>query len=401
MEVLDSLSDFLHENPQRSFTIVLAVMLLVYYIRTVAKVPLLACRNGKFSSFLAQHCPVLQQKYWPTIWCFESRLQTVFASVLRTSIPQLQYKREAISLSDGGEVSLDWMESTAPFEGEEEFRPTIILLPGLTGDSNSNYLRTLVQQARKTGYRSVVFNNRGRGGIQLKTPRTYSAANFDDLHEVVCHINKKYPSSPLYAAGISLGGIILGNYLCNVGKDIKLRAAMLISVVYNIPDGCRSLEQPVLNLMLNRHLANSLKASVKAYTAMFGKKIDMDVVLRSRTVREFDASYTSKMFGYEDVDAYYDAASLYTRLHNIAIPTLCLSAADDPFQPAASLPIESAKLSSNVAMVVTTRGGHIGFLEGFLPIGTTFLDRLFTEYITALLHHSDQLCHQGEGDVAD
>lgn len=59
----------------------------------------------------------------------------------------------------------------------------------------------------------------------------------------------------------------------------------------------------------------------------------MTQVLKSRTIKEFDTNFTSKHFGFKDVDHYYDEATLHNKLHKIAVPLLCLSAADDPFQP--------------------------------------------------------------------
>jgi len=56
-------------------------------------------------------------------------------------------------------------------------------------------------------------------------------------------------------------------------------------------------------------------------------------LVQSRTIREFDSKFTCKAFGYSDTNEYYSDASLHTKLHQFQIPTLCLSAADDPFQP--------------------------------------------------------------------
>lgn len=56
--------------------------------------PILACSNGKFKDFLLAHVPILQEKYWPTLWCFESRAQTVLASLLRSRLlPSIKYRR--------------------------------------------------------------------------------------------------------------------------------------------------------------------------------------------------------------------------------------------------------------------------------------------------------------------
>lgn len=54
---------------------------------------------------------------------------------------------------------------------------------------------------------------------------------------------------------------------------------------------------------------------------------------QSKTIKEFDANFTSKHFGFEDVEHYYRTATLHDKLHKITTPILCLSAADDPFQP--------------------------------------------------------------------
>lgn len=107
---------------------------------------------------------MLQMKFWPTFWCVESRAQTVFASLLRQQVlPKLDYRRELLTLKDGGEIALDWMENNC-----EENSPVILILPGLTGASQSEYIKCLVIAGNNMGARIVVFNNRGLGGVALK-----------------------------------------------------------------------------------------------------------------------------------------------------------------------------------------------------------------------------------------
>lgn len=68
------------------------------------------------------------------------------------------------------------------------------------------------------------------------------------------------------------------------------------------------------------------------------------------------------------------------------MPTLCLSAADDPFQPLDAIPIKAAEECSHVAIVITARGGHIGFLEGWWPsVKEQFMSRLFAEFFSKAL----------------
>lgn len=110
-----------------------------------------------------------------------------------------------LSLKDGGEVALDWLEN-----GCAEDAPLIIILPGLTGESQAEYIKCLITVANQRGIRCVVFNNRGLGGVTLKTPRLYCAANCEDISEVVNHVHKKHPNVKKGATGISMGGLILG-----------------------------------------------------------------------------------------------------------------------------------------------------------------------------------------------
>lgn len=108
--------------------------------------------------------------------------------------------------------------------------------------------------------------------------------------------------------------------------------------------------------------------------------------LQCKTIKEFDALFTSKQFGYAHVDDYYSDATLHNKLHYITVPLLCLSAADDPFQPLDAIPIKPAEESTHVAIVVTARGGHIGFLQGWWPSSKEeYMGRLFVEFFSTAL----------------
>jgi len=58
----------------------------------------------------------------------------------------------------------------------------------------------------------AVLNNRGLGGVPLKTPRTYCATNNEDVREVITHLKNKFPGVKLLAIGTSLGGYNYLNY---------------------------------------------------------------------------------------------------------------------------------------------------------------------------------------------
>uniref|UniRef100_T1H0E7 AB hydrolase-1 domain-containing protein n=1 Tax=Megaselia scalaris TaxID=36166 RepID=T1H0E7_MEGSC len=237
--------DYLSNIPRWHMFSFAVISYVVYYLIQVVKRPILVVSDGEFKNFLQKNIPTLENKFWPTFWCFESRAQTVFASILRGKImPTINYDREVLTLKDGGEVALDWSS-----EGCEENSPVIIILPGLTGASHAEYIKLLVIAANSSGIRTVVFNNRGLGGLELKTPRLYCAAKTDDLYEVVNYIRQKHPDVKLGATGISMGGLVLGNYLIAHSEEARryLTAAKIISVPWNAHKATESIEKPGLN----------------------------------------------------------------------------------------------------------------------------------------------------------
>uniref|UniRef100_A0A336M4K4 CSON011682 protein n=1 Tax=Culicoides sonorensis TaxID=179676 RepID=A0A336M4K4_CULSO len=342
--------------PRWHFMAMLFSGYLFYYFVEVVKRPILAVKDGPLKQFLIKNVPEIEMKFWPTFWCVESRAQTVFASILRASVlSNIDYRRELFTMKDGGEVALDWLETNCTSDS-----PIIVILPGLTGESQAEYIKCLVMSANRVGIRTVVFNQRGLGGVALKTPRMYCAAKCEDLCEVLDHVRALNPHVKMGATGISMGGLILGNYLAKHADEAEkiLTSAKIISAPWNVFKGCDSIQKPYLNNMLGRHLADSLCRTVDQYEILKSKEHDWDMsqVLQSKTIKEFDSHFTAKHFGFKDVDHYYTEATMHDKLHSIKVPLLCLSAADDPFQPLDALPLQDAETSSHVCFIVTARG---------------------------------------------
>nr|CAD7196664.1 unnamed protein product [Timema douglasi] len=85
---------------------------------------------------------------------------------------------------------------------------------------------------------------------------------------------------------------------------------------------------------------------------------------------------------------------MHEKLHLIKIPLLCLNAADDPFQPFDAVPLEAARISKFVAIMMTARGGHIGFLEGIWPlVRDQYISRVFAQYFGAVFRNEADILH--------
>ncbi|XP_026852516.2 protein ABHD1-like isoform X1 [Electrophorus electricus] len=370
------------------FTAVAASLCCLW--RSKGQVPTLVCSDG-FRAFLQRHCPVVAERFSPTPWCWGGRMQTLVRVLLKTN-PAVTYRNELIQTGDGGQLSLDWFDNTDSARYPQcSSRPTVLILPGLTGNSQQTYVLHAVQQASRHGYRCVVMNNRGFGGEELLTPLTFCAANTSDVETVVNHVKGLFPQAPLLGAGVSLGGMLLLNYLAHKGRDAKIIAALTMSVSWDSFESSASLEQPINKLLFNRHLTSNLCRAVKRHRKILENAIDVDYVLKARTIREFDERFTSVLFGYKSCSDYYRDASPGYKLPRTSVPVLCLNAADDPFSPEHAFPVTAAQRLPNVALLVTSHGGHIGFLEGPFPSGAGYMDRLFGQFVWAAFEHSADL----------
>ncbi|XP_040282790.1 protein ABHD1 isoform X2 [Bufo bufo] len=366
---------------------------LLYYWTQICRRPRLVS-SGLLRRFLESHCPVVMEKFCPTFWCPGGRLQTIVRVMLASRNHKLKvsYRNEIISTEDGGQVSLDWMDNNeSPQFPDAAWRPTIILLPGLTGNSQQSYMLHLVAQAKSDGYRCVVFNNRGFGGEKLLTHRTFCAANTEDLARVVSYVHSRFPAAPLMAVGVSLGGMMLLNYLAATGHRCHLRAALVFSTPWNVFVSTKSLEQPLNYWLFNRSLVTTLRNTVDKFRDVISTVLDVDHILQSCSIREFDERYTSVVFGYDSCDDYYRDANTYDKLQKIKTPVLCLNAADDPFSPGEALPLDEASSHLYVALLVTAHGGHIGFLDGLFPNHQRYMNRVFSQFAAAALQQCDEL----------
>lgn len=253
-----------------------------------------------------------------------------------------------LSTPDGGQISLDWyvdkntnIDATA---ANNDDRPIALFLPGLTGSSYSEYIQPLVNIASNIGYRPVVLNHRGICNTPVITPRLYCAANDEDLQTCLNHIRAQYPTVKLMATGISLGGIILSRYLIKAGDKSKINAAFLVSVCWDFNAATVSLEK-LVNFPFNNYLTGLMISVVMANKKMFENCpiIDLKEVRKSRSLKEFDESFTRKLFNFDSVQHYYREASNGSRINQIKTATLCINSTDDIFSPEDSNPFYTFK----------------------------------------------------------
>ena len=96
------------------------------------------------------------------------------------------------------------------------------------------------------------------------------------------------------------------------------------------------------------------------------------------TMRLFDELYTAPRNSFADALDYYHRASCAALIPNIQVPTLILTARDDPF--IAVEPFERLKVPPHILIRIVPHGGHIGFLGWDGAGGIYWAERRMVEW---------------------
>ena len=95
---------------------------------------------------------------------------------------------------------------------------------------------------------------------------------------------------------------------------------------------------------------------------LFPERYPLDGLGSVRSVREFDDVITARFCGFRDADDYYTQSSARRVLAAIRVPTLILTAQDDPMVPYAPFLDSSLQSNSSITVIAPRHGGHCAFL---------------------------------------
>ncbi|KAG2398169.1 Embryogenesis-associated protein [Vigna angularis] len=329
--------------------------------------------------------PHLSRPYRPfPLLAANRHLETIFAAFFR-SVPEARLRRECLRTHDGGAVALDWVAGDDRRLPPES--PVLILLPGLTGGSEDAYVRHMLIRARSNGWRVVVFNSRGCGDSPVTTPQFYSASFLGDMREVVSHVTARYPNANLYGVGWSLGANILVRYLGQESLNCPLSGAVSLCNPFNLVVADEDFRKGFNNIY-DKALSKALCKIFKKHASLFedmGGEYNIPMAANAKSVREFDDGLTRVSFGFKSVDEYYSNSSSSDSIKHVKTPLLCIQAANDPIAPNRGIPREDIKENPNCLLVVTPKGGHLGWVAGDeAPLGAPWTDPLVMDFIQHL-----------------
>lgn len=241
--------------------------------------------------------------------------------------------------------------------------PTLIALHGLNGSSDAHYMRGLAAKAFGRGLNVVRLNQRNCGGTEPLSVGLFHSGLTADAAHVVHELGEIDGLPAIAVAGYSLGGNVALKLAAEYGTHAPrtLRAIAAVSPIIEIADCVRALERPG-NALYQWNFVRDLKRRIRRKERLRPGHFNLERLAAIRTVREFDDAYTAPYFGFRSAEDYYYRASSLRIIDRIALPTLVITAEDDPFVP--SQPFSDPKLrgNSHIHLQVCEHGGHCGFV---------------------------------------
>jgi predicted alpha/beta-fold hydrolase len=111
-------------------------------------------------------------------------------------------------------------------------RDILFIFSGQVGQSNSLYIKNIIKEAyHDRNFDIVMISYRGRSGAKLITPKLYNALSTDDIKEPMEYVYNKYcrnTGRKCYAIGVSMGAMILSNYLGTYRSNTMLGGAVCV-----------------------------------------------------------------------------------------------------------------------------------------------------------------------------
>ena len=304
---------------------------------------------------------VRENRYQPAWWLRNAHAQTLWGRFVRR-IPRVPTTRECLRTPDGDNLELHHLAAPSG-------APRVLLLHGLEGSRDSHYVGGLLAQAQRRGWGATLLVFRGCGPEPNLARRFYHSGETEDLAFAFETLRARWSRAPWLLAGVSLGGNVLLNWLGTRQRGgSPVRAAAAVSVPFDLEAGARYISRGFARVY-DRSFVRSLRRKARQKLSRYPGLYDRQALERARTIYAFDDAVTAPVHGFRDARDYYERSSSITVLERIRIPTLLLSAADDPFLPVDVLARVARIATTSPALTVEfhEHGGHAGFVGGRWP----------------------------------
>lgn len=273
------------------------------------------------------------------------------------SLAEFETRRLRVPVSDS---SGDCQQAVLNSPLTHANQPLLLLVHGLAGSEDSDYLRASARYFLEHGYAVLRINLRGAGPSSTTCRVRYCAGSSTDLSDLIADLPAELVANGVVVMGFSLGANILLKFLGESGgARRRVLAAVSVCAPIDLAATCSNMLR-----WRNAGYHRWFLSHMKAETLAPGVPLDAGVrsaVTRARTIYEFDECFTAPSHGYANADDYYRQCSAKEFLEGINVPTLLITAQDDPIVPFAPYRAQDWRRATALTCLFPRSGGHVGF----------------------------------------
>ena len=254
--------------------------------------------------------------------------------------------------------------------------PILFILPGITGKCDDPYVQNIVSEGLEHNFDVVVFQMRTLSS-EMKMPKNGNYVNFfEDINNSLIKIRNKNKNS-IVGVGYSYGANLLAGYLGTKNLETNfIQGGIVLSNPFDMYI-CERIGKDTIyeSLITSFERINYLAAvnSVNKNNKNNDNYINIDVLLSSYYIKNFDAEFFGKILGFRNGDDYYRGMSSAKFIRYINKPLLIIHSKDDPICTYKGIPLDDVYENENIIFILSDKGGHSCFIENdkyfsFTPI---------------------------------
>ena len=241
--------------------------------------------------------------------------------------------------------------------------PTLALVHGLEGSSESGYMRGLAATAFAAGFSVVRINQRNCGGTERLTPTLYNSGLSGDFRAILFELIEQDALLRIFFAGYSMGGNLVLKMAGELGAAAppQLYGVCAVCPTLDLAACVDAIARPE-NRLYQWHFVRDLKSRMRRKARIFPGRFELNGLARVRTVREFDDVITAPCCGYASSAEYYQRASALRVIDRVAVPSLIITSKDDPVVPFETFHSPQIARNPHIELVAPEFGGHCAFI---------------------------------------
>ena len=328
----------------------------------------------QFNIDLLENCPSIKKpnfkQYFllPFTFC-QFILLEISSSPKRNNDSEIIFREEKI---DNEGTSIFW----AFYENSQNIHsnPVLFILPGITGQYDDSYVQNIIAEGLNNNFDVVVFQMRTLSS-EMKMPKNKFVDFYDDINNSLIKVRNKNKNC-IYGVGYSYGANLLTGYMGNKNLETNyIEGGVAVSNPFDLYMSQRLGEDTLFESLITYFERKNYMRAVSSFNRKIKNKkkcINVETLLSSYYVKNFDTEFFGKILGYKNGDEYYRGISSAKYIKSINKPLLVIHSKDDPICTYKGIPMDDVCENENIIFILTEKGGHSCFIEnekdfGFSP----------------------------------